>query len=221
MKLIKAAIATLTLAGASAAMSAPVLNFENLITGSPDSLLRLGKQYESSGVLFENNGWVVNARSAGGLGNFANTPSGIAAAALFVDPTDPGDGTASLLARVKGGFQNSLTLSYTTDQIDVGVSLLDEKGNVLQSFLLNSVSQDGCGSVDLCNWNRDTKLNFQGTAYAVLFSGESGQAFFDNLSFGAGTVDVPEPAGLALLMAGFGAAGLARRQGRKPHSNAA
>lgn len=215
MKLIKAAIATLTLASASAAMSAPVLNFENLITGSPDSLLRLSDQYKSSGVLFENNGWVVNARSAGGLGNFINTPSGHAAATLFVDTTAPGDGTASLLARVKGGFQDSLTLSYTTDQIDVSVSLLDEQGKLLKSFQLASVNQDSCGTVDLCNWNRDTTLSFQGTAYAVLFSGESSQAFFDNLSFGrGGSSDVPEPAGLALLMAGFAAAGFARRRGR-------
>jgi hypothetical protein len=216
MKLIKAAIATLTLTGASAAMSAPVLNFENLITGSPDSLLRLGDQYASSGVLFENNGWVVNARSAGGLGNFINTPSGIAAAALFVDPTDPGDGTASLLARVKGGFQNSLTLSYASYQSELGVSLLDEKGKVLRTFLLDGVNQDSCSNTDLCNWNRDTKLSFQGTAYAVLFSGESGQAFLDNLSFGQdGGVAVPEPASLALLLAGFTAAGLARSRKRR------
>ncbi|MFN5046607.1 PEP-CTERM sorting domain-containing protein [Roseateles sp.] len=210
MKLIQAAIATLTLAGASAAMSAPVLNFENLITDSPNSLLRLSNQYESSGVLFESDGWVLNARGAGGLGNFSNTPSGIAAATLISDAMS---GPTSLLARVKGGFQNSLTLSYTTDQIDVGVSLLDENNKVLTSFLLNSVSQAGCRPLDLCNWSRDTKLSFDGTAYAVRFSGESGQAFFDDISFGSGGHQtVPEPASLALLMAGLAAAGCARRR---------
>lgn len=211
MKLIQAAIATLTLAGATAAMSAPVLNFENLIpTDSPDSLLRLSDQYESSGVLFESDGWVLNARGAGGLGNFSNTPSGIAAATLISDAMS---GPASLLARVKGGFQNSLTLSYTTNQASVGVSLLDDKDNVLTSFLLNGVGQTGCGTLDLCNWNRDTKLSFQGTAYAVRFSGESAQAFFDDISFGSGgNQTVPEPASLALLMAGLAAAGCARRR---------
>lgn len=212
MKLIKAAIATLTLASASAAMSAPVLNFENLITDSPNSPLRLSNQYESSGVLFEGDGWVLNARGAGGQGNFSSTPSGIAAATLMSDTMF---GPASLLARVKDGFQNSLTLSYTTDQDDVSVSLLDEQGKLLKSFLLNSVSQAGCRPLDLCNWSRDTKLSFDGTAYAVRFSGTSIQAFFDDISFGSGgNQTVPEPASLALLMAGFAAAGFARRRGR-------
>lgn len=94
---------------------------------------------------------MVNARGAGGLGNCTKAPSGIAAATPFVDANDPGDGTASLLARVTGGFQDSLTLSDTTDPIDVGVSLLDEPGRLLKSLQLTSVNQDGCSTVDLCN----------------------------------------------------------------------
>lgn len=50
MKPIRAVIATLTLAETSAALSAPVLNFENQMTSSPDSLLRLSDQYASRGV---------------------------------------------------------------------------------------------------------------------------------------------------------------------------
>lgn len=214
MNIVKACATAGLLTLASLAQASVTLNFEGLTDDTP-----VGAAYLAShGITFGANALAVGSQAADASfsGLFTNTPSGVMAAVVF-DENNPL--TGSYRINVLGGFEGSLSLSYLTRLSNAGgnvygVRLFDELGGDLFQAALASVPQDGCGIL-ACNWRSTGELQFTGRAFSVEIYGNNGALFVDDLTFGAQDGRVPEPAGLALVLAGFGAAAVGTRRRRQ------
>jgi hypothetical protein len=173
--------------------SATTLTFEGLKNGEPiDNYYDSGSGGSGSGpgpnygVTFTSNSLAFISKSAGGTGNFVNSPPPGNTAALF---TGSGD-----YMNVPAGFMTSLSFYYDGAQSgSVTVySGLDGAGSPLLNLtLLPDTSFAAAGGF------------FSGTAESVDFSGSVNEIYFDNVTFGTGELVVPEPASLMLLGAGL------------------
>jgi PEP-CTERM motif len=220
MRLIKAVVAISLVAGAMAAWAGPTLNFDDLIKPNADGEylpIQVKEAYAALGVGFGDGAWAYASASADPAngGNFINTPSGNTAIGLP-------DASTSFVINLSKGFGTSLLLQYTTNQsalqIDI-YSALNGQGQLLGSSGALAVPQpDACGGLLMCEWDT-ADVRFSGEAFSVRISGTPFAVFLDNLSFGDlavdPPVDVPEPASLALALAGFGAAALSTRRRKR------
>lgn len=214
MRLIKALAAISLVASAANAAAGPIkLTFDGL--GQADNTL-MRDQYAGQGVNFFFN--AVLAGDKGSYSNIGKRPSGDTVLGLVdLDPDLPA--AAAFWVNVKDGFEDLLSLSYLTNQSSGSLRIfdgLDGQGKLLREFNLSNVVQENCGAFSLCTW-RDIRTDFEGKAHSVVFQGGNRTMFFDDMVFGAAQppVDVPEPASLALVAAGFGAALLGMRRRKR------
>jgi hypothetical protein len=156
----------------------------------------------------------------GGSCNTAMIPGGPGANAVFF-LTGPGD-----IMNVAGGFDTGFSFFYSAAS-DPGVvtvwSGLDGTGTLLATFNLAATGDGsgvpGCEGTNFCPYIA-AGVTFAGTAESVNFSGTANQIGFADITLGSadagGTPPVPEPSGLALMLAGAGAVVASlRRRARK------
>lgn len=217
MKLVKTFAAIGLLAGACTAQAAVTLNFDSLSDASP-----VGSSYfPAYGISFGANALAVGSQAAdpNNSGAFQNQPSGTMAVLLF-DESLPA--STSFTVNVQSGFDGGFGTAYTNiSRNNASAALisiydaLDGQGNLLGTVELGYRNQDGCNSSFACNWGLDFGTTFNGRAYSIVVSGANGGLFLDDMRFGVQDPPdgrVPEPASLALALAGFGAALLGGRR---------
>lgn len=171
--------------------------------------------YASQGLSFSADALAVTNLDGGGLSDFDNPPS------PFSIVTFVGDffNVEKSFINVAAGFDTGFAFFYSADKVQT-VTIYDGlngSGNVLGSIDLAIQYDQGCTPGRFCNWTA-AGTSFAGTARSVdftLFNGATGAAAFDNITFGQITPVIPEPASWAMLVAGFGIAGVALRR-RKP-----
>lgn len=213
MRLIKTLTASVLSSLSLACVAGSTLTFEGV-----GDLQTVGSFYADKGISFGGDAYGIVSVVSNGSGRFKNTPSGSTALTLISNDED-----VSFIVNISAGFQSELDLWFSTQRGGAGeIRLYDQingLGNELTAapLALDPVSQTGCvdpvfGAM-ICQW-RETGISFQGTAYSLRISGSAeGLLFIDNLRLGAAdSNNVPEPASLALALAGVGAAALTRRR---------
>ncbi len=217
MKLEKALAAAALLTLSATSFAGATLTFEGV-----GDLNAVNTFYSAQNISFTGNNLSYVSALADGSGLFTDAPSGVTAVGLSAS-----NSSYSFIINVLNGFTSSLELYFGTQGTASGLvsifSAANGAGTKLASFTLSSISQDGCfddnfGDV-VCNWASISKA-FEGTAYSIVVTGVQGSTdprgnlFLDNITLGGSTpsLDVPEPASLALLMAGIGAAALNTRR---------
>ena len=150
-------------------------------------------------------------RDAGGSGNFANEPS--PNTIMFF--LDADSGVMNMAAGFTGGFSFFYT-SSTAASVNV-YDGLNATGSLLGAISLaaqyNSGGCAGDPNGGFCNWSAGG-VSFGGTAMSIDFGGTANQTGYDNITFGSATPVgvVPEPETYAMLLAGLGLWGFARRR---------
>jgi hypothetical protein len=214
VSVVLAAVAVVALSAGSASAVPITLDFEGI-----GDLHHIGSFYNGGaggnlGVEFSSSAESLVSASAGGVGNFSNTPSGSSIA--FFDW-----GSDSMSMNVAGGFLNSFSFLYTSLYFPSLVSIwdgADGTGQLLAIAALPRLSGDcGGGAPGAFNCWSSVALDFAGTAKSVKWSGVGNFLGVDNVKFNAAAGDpsnpnpVPEPATLVLLGTGIGVAALRRR----------
>ncbi len=190
----KALLAGLALLAASAA-DAAVIGFEDAGVASGDALPNGYAGFDWSGMN------VVDPVGEGLAGGWANGVSG-----RWIAYNDMA-GTATLSraagfnltsAAFVGAWRNGLRITAT--------GFVDDVATFSQVFTVNS----GAASTVAFNWNGLSSVSFASAGGTDVFDVSGEQFGLDSLDVSA----VPEPAGWALMLAGFGlaAAGLRRRR---------
>ncbi|WP_293345997.1 PEPxxWA-CTERM sorting domain-containing protein [Phenylobacterium sp.] len=210
-----------------AAQAAITLDFEGVDTNPPSQqpIVYLGDFYNGGsstlgtvgvdhGVTFGNKGALVCLNttsnfcsnvSRGGQGDPASQAGGLA----FYDDDS--------FINFADGFDTQLSFVYAALGFGTGSGGIydGEKGtgNLLASFTL-PVLAPGCGpaygSASFCPFE-ELQVSFAGTAKSIWFTGVTGYVVFDDITVGGGSA-APEPATWALMIAGFGLAGLRMRR---------
>lgn len=222
----------LALACLPAFASALTLDFE---TGEREGPTGLAGVYAVPGVTF-NNGFVfidadTDQPERRGSGDFFGAPSKYGALTLFRDQAS----SAGLSISFATGITDRITFAYSTIDRPLTVQVLDADNNVLAESGNNAPplevlrSQDGpltggpFKPVEEGRYNNwaDYTLSFSGVAKTVLFIGAVsnpgptgmvlGDFFVDNLNV---VTAVPEPATVAMMLAGFAGVGVAARRRR-------
>lgn len=154
--------------------------------------------YAAAGVTFTNVLGVSNGDGLGGLPNgdyFANAPSPLGVAFVQLDGIVNTAAYMNVAAGVTGGL--SFYYAGTDTAVIKAYSGANGTGSLLGTISLNATG-------DYATWNKAV-LSFSGTAASFDLSGTNGVAALDNIAA------VPEPSGVALLLAG-GALLVARRR---------
>ena len=214
-----AGMAALALAASSAAHATTVLTFEgvgdlasvnNFYNGGTDSAGNSGTNY---GINFTNVSLGLIDSDAGGNGNFANEPS--ASTIAFFQT-----GSAATM-NVAAGFTTGFSFFYSAfSNAFVNVyDGLNGTGTLLATLNLSTnYNSGGCAgdpNGSACHWDA-IGVTFAGTALSVDFGGVANQAGFDDITLGSAVAGgaVPEPSTWALLIGGFGLAGVSLRRRR-------
>lgn len=152
--------------------------------------------------------------------NFSGNSLGIHAYNGCCSP-DPGivyylSGGAATM-NVAAGFDTGFSFYYSSSNnafINV-YDGLNGTGTVLATLSLANQYSNGCNN-GYCNWT-PIGVTFAGTAHSVDFGGGDNNVGYDDITLGsakAGGGAVPEPATWALMISGFGLAGVALRRRR-------
>lgn len=218
MKLAIAAAALCLTSAAGAEAAVVVLDFEGVgngarvnsfYDGGSDSQGHRGTDY---GVRFTSDSLGVVDSDAGGGGNFANEPS--PNTILFFLTGDAA--TLNYSTGFDTGFSFFYTAAFTPGVVSV-FDGLNGRGNVLATINLAVNSQNCTGDPNgqYCEFT-PIGVTFDGVARSVDFGGTANMIGFDNITFGSaapgGAPSVPEPASWTMMIAGFGAAGVALRR---------
>ena len=177
------------------------LTFEGLDTFDDVGDFYNGGPGGSYGVSFSGADAWISSSAEGGLGNFANAPSGVTAIALREFP--------SFTMNVYDGFVDMLTFFYASPYVSASIAIyggLNGTGDLLAYAALPMTYSDflpGQGYSPFVDW----ELGFEGVGLSAVFgiSPGRGNMFVDDISFtprGA-AVPTPEPATALLLAAGL------------------
>jgi hypothetical protein len=204
----KAAVVDLTFEGLQD--MEPILNYYNGGLGGFGS--GPGPNY---GITFGGDSLAIISGAAGGSGNFSGSPS-MPTVAFFL--SGPGD-----VMNVPAGFTTGFSFYYSAVVFPGAVQVwsgLNDTGTLLASLALPVTPEGGsaeCSYGAYCPWV-PIGVDFSGTAESVNFTGTANYIGFDNVTLGSSTpvnqnsADVPEPATIALLVAGLAGIGLVRRR---------
>ena len=207
-------VALLTFSGVRAANADVItLQFEGLDTFDDVGDFYNGGSGGNYGVSFVGADAWISTAVEGGLGNFANAPSGVTAIALREFP--------SFTMNVHGGFVDMLTFFYASPYVSASIAIyagLDGTGALLAQAALPVTHSDflpGQGYGAFVDW----ELGFEGVGLSAVFgiSPGRGNMFIDDISFttrGA-AVPTPEPATALLMAAGLLGLTAARRFRRR------
>jgi len=119
---------------------------------------------------------------------------------------------------VAAGFNTGFSFNYTNPGGVAGsvsvFSGLDGTGSLLASFGLGATAS-GCPgySAAFCPFF-PIGVAFGGTAESIVFGGVANEIVFDDVTFGASSPGVPEPAAWATMLAGLAGAGAMMRRRR-------
>lgn len=148
--------------------------------------------------------------SRGGLGDPGSQLGGL----FFLS------GTETFL-NFEGGFDTGFSFNYVSLSQPGTVNVYDGlngTGNILATLSLDPNAGSCPGySAAFCPFSPIGVL-FGGTALSIGFGGVANQIVFDDITFGSdipGGNAVPEPATWAMMLMGFGAAGVAMRRRRR------
>ena len=177
------------------------LGFEGLDTFDDVGDFYNGGPGGSYGVSFVGADAWISSSVEGGLGNFANAPSGVTAIALREHP--------NFTMNVYGGFVDMLTFYYASPYVSASIAIyagLNGTGELLARAALPVTYSEflpGQGYSPFVDW----ELGFEGVGLSAVFGLSPGFAnmFVDDIAFtprGA-AVPTPEPATVLLLGAGL------------------
>lgn len=182
-----------------------ILDFYNGGTGS------LGSSGADIGISFSEGALALIDSDSGGIGNFANEPSGDTIA--FWQSGD------SIIMNINNGFTDGFSFfytSFTTAEINIW-SGLNATGSMLGTLMLSAQYNDNCSGDPtgvFCNWSA-AGLDFAGTALSIDFGGTANNTGYDNITLGSSTPinTTPIPAAVWLFISGIlGVSGLSRRK---------
>jgi hypothetical protein len=190
---------------------------ENYYNGGTSSVGTSGTNY---GVNFSANaqaiclntiGTTCSNTSRGGLGDPNSQQGGL----FFLS------GSETFL-NFMSGFDTGFAFNYVSASQPGTVNVYDGlngTGTILATLLLSPNAGSCPGyAAGFCPFS-PTGVTFSGTALSIGFGGVANQIVFDDITFGSdipgGTNGVPEPATWAMMLMGFGAAGLAMRRRRR------
>ena len=205
-----AAIVLLMSSSAAYAHSGELLNFQGL-----GDLQTVGDFYNGAGIsgtpnygiTFSSNFLGLRSVFQGGSGAFALDPT--RTPAIFINGT-PGTNVTGYM-NANNGFSGGIQFFYTaafSETVTVW-SGANGTGTVLATISLSPNNGSCSGFPTYCNWT-SIGLNFSGTAKSVSFTGAADGIGIADITVGADTTAVPEPATLALL--GTGLLGISSRR---------
>lgn len=221
----------LALACAPAFASALTLDFE---TGEREGPTGLAGVYAVPGASISNGFVFIDADTdqpgRPGTGNFGRAPSKYGALTLYRDAAS----SEGLSISFDAGITDQISFAYSTIGRSLTVTVLDANNTVLAQSGTTAAPLKELGSDEAPfkgnfkdkedgSYNRwaDYTLSFSGVAKTVVFSGfvsnpgptgkVFGDFFVDNLNVVSA---VPEPATVAMMLAGFAGVGVAARRRR-------
>ena len=210
-----AAVVTLNFEGIAPYPNSSNVLIQDFYNGGTSSIGTSGTNY---GVHFDNSALLICLNST--LVICSNTSRGglapgSAEGALYFNSA------SSTILDYAAGFTTGFSFNYTDpfapgELIQV-FSGAGGTGTLLGSFSLALTPTGGCqsyGPAAYCPFVA-SGVSFAGIAHSVVFGGVTNRVVFDDITFGASTPTVPEPAAWSVVLLGVAAIGAATRGKRK------
>jgi len=141
------------------------------------------------GVIFGSSALASISGSAGGMGNFADSPTGTTSMYLCSGSgcSSNSGGTAAFVMNVPAGFTTGFSFYYASGNSSGAVTVYDGtngSGNVLATLTLQATGVNCNGSQFTYSCWQTVGVSFKGTAKSVNFSGANNGIGFDNITIG-------------------------------------